>query len=145
MTNTSLQPVDDLMPLGASARNRWSVSATQANLVRPPVVPQPVTIDAGAKLVTFDLARTAIIVIDMQNDFCHPDGWLGHVGVDVTPVRAPISRPRLPSPSVSKRLSEMPSARCWKSWSRRSRGASSVSATCRSSGIGPLPSSASIR
>ncbi len=91
MTDTYLQPIDDLVPLGASARNRWSVSATQANLVRPPVVPQPATIDAGAKLVTFDLARTAIIVIDMQNDFCHPDGWLGHIGVDVTPARAPIA------------------------------------------------------
>jgi nicotinamidase-related amidase len=91
MTDTCLQPLDDLVPLGASARNRWSVSATQANLVRPPVVPQPVTIDAGAKLVTFDLARTAIIVIDMQNDFCHPDGWLSHIGVDVTPARAPIA------------------------------------------------------
>jgi len=91
MTNIRLQPVDDLVPLGASARNRWSVSATQANLVRPPIVPQPVTIDVGAKLVTFDLARTAIIVIDMQNDFCHPDGWLGHIGVDVTPARAPIA------------------------------------------------------
>jgi nicotinamidase-related amidase len=91
MTNIRLQPVDDLQPLGASTRNRWSVSATQANLIRSPVVPQPVTIDAGAKLVTFDLARTAIIVIDMQNDFCHPDGWLGHIGVDVTPARAPIA------------------------------------------------------
>ncbi|MCW2085845.1 nicotinamidase-related amidase [Bradyrhizobium diazoefficiens] len=91
MTNTRLQPVDDLMPLGASTRNRWSVSATRANLIRPPVVPQPVTIDAGAKLVTFDLARTAIIVVDMQNDFCHPDGWLAHIGVDVTPARAPIA------------------------------------------------------
>jgi nicotinamidase-related amidase len=91
MSDSSLQLVDDLTPLGASARNRWSVSATQANLVRPPVVPQPVTIDAGAKLVTFDLARTAIIVIDMQNDFCHPDGWLSHIGVDVTPARAPIA------------------------------------------------------
>ena len=45
MTNIRLQPVDDLQPLGASTRNRWSVSATQANLVRPPVIPQPVTID----------------------------------------------------------------------------------------------------
>jgi len=91
MTDIRLQPVDDLTPLGASPRNRWSVSATQANLVRPPVEPQPVTIDAGAKLVTFDLARTAIIVIDMQNDFCHPDGWLSHIGVNVTPARAPIA------------------------------------------------------
>lgn len=90
MTDTPLQPVDDLKPLGASVRNRWTVSATRANLVRPPVKPRPVTTDAGDKLVTFDLARTAIVVIDMQNDFCHPDGWLGHIGVDVTPARAPI-------------------------------------------------------
>lgn len=91
MTSIRLQPVDDLQPLGASTRNRWSVSATRANLVRPPAVPQPVTIDAATKLVTFDLARTAIIVVDMQNDFCHPDGWLAHIGVDVTPARAPIA------------------------------------------------------
>ena len=59
MTNTRPHPVDGLVPLGASARNRWSVSATQANLVRPPVAPQPVTFDAGAKLVTFDLNADA--------------------------------------------------------------------------------------
>jgi len=90
MTDTPLQPVDDLKPLGASTRNRWTVSATQANLVRLPLKPQPATVDAGDKLVTFDLARTAIVIIDMQNDFCHRDGWLSHIGVDVTPARAPI-------------------------------------------------------
>lgn len=26
----------------------------------------------------------------MQNDFCHPDGWLGYIGVDITPARQPI-------------------------------------------------------
>ncbi|MEG4327792.1 isochorismatase family cysteine hydrolase, partial [Microcoleus sp. herbarium5] len=24
-------------------------------------------------------------------DFCHPDGWLAHIGVDVTPARTPIN------------------------------------------------------
>lgn len=28
--------------------------------------------------------ETALLVIDPQNDFCHPDGNLGHSGVDVT-------------------------------------------------------------
>src|ERR1700730_17166991 len=81
---------EDLRPLGSSARNRWSVSETRANLVREPALPRPITVQADGKRVTLDLARTAIIVVNMQNDFCHPDGWLGHFGIDVAPVRAPI-------------------------------------------------------
>jgi biuret amidohydrolase len=79
-----------LQPLGSSARNRWTVSQTEANLVRPPLAVRPMTIPADGKILTIDLARTAVIVIDMQNDFCHPGGWLAHIGVDVTPARAPI-------------------------------------------------------
>jgi nicotinamidase-related amidase len=82
---------ESLRPLGSSARNRWSVSETRADLVRQPAAPRPITVQACGKLVTLDLARTAIIVVDMQNDFCHPNGWLGHLGVDVAPVRAPIA------------------------------------------------------
>jgi len=40
--------------------------------------------------VTADLAATALIVVDMQNDFCSPDGWLASIGVDVAPARAPV-------------------------------------------------------
>ena len=82
---------EGLRPLGSSARNRWSVSETRASLVRQPVPPRPITVQANGKLVTLDLARTAIIVVDMQNDFCHPDGWLAHLGVDITPARTPIA------------------------------------------------------
>ncbi|ATU72798.1 Peroxyureidoacrylate/ureidoacrylate amidohydrolase RutB [Gluconacetobacter sp. SXCC-1] len=78
-------------PLGCNTRNRWQVSDTTASLVRPQVAPRPVTVMAPPKQVTFDLARTAIIVIDMQNDFCHPEGWLAGIGVDITPARAPIA------------------------------------------------------
>jgi nicotinamidase-related amidase len=70
--------------------NSWRVSAEHADLVRTPRPSRPVTIDATPQSVTFDLARTAIVVIDMQNDFCHPDGWLAHIGVDVAPARRPI-------------------------------------------------------
>ncbi|WP_079537044.1 cysteine hydrolase family protein [Bradyrhizobium lablabi] len=82
---------EGLRPLGSSPRNRWSVSETRADLVRQPMPPRPMTLQAEGKLVTLDLARTAIIIVDMQNDFCHPDGWLAHCGVDVAPVRAPIA------------------------------------------------------
>jgi nicotinamidase-related amidase len=81
---------EDLWPLGPSSRNRWMVSQTSANLVRLPIEPRPVTVQTESKEVTLDLARTAIIIIDMQNDFCHPDGWLAHIGVDVAPARTPI-------------------------------------------------------
>lgn len=37
-----------------------------------------------------DLAHTAIVVIDLQGDFCAPTGWLASVGVDITPARAPL-------------------------------------------------------
>jgi nicotinamidase-related amidase len=92
MSDAPVQPAgDDLKPLGSSVRNRWTVSETQANLVRPPVAARPITVEADGRLITFDLARTAIVIIDMQNDFCHPDGWLAHIGVDVAAARAPIA------------------------------------------------------
>jgi nicotinamidase-related amidase len=79
-----------LRPLGSSERNRWMVSEGKADLVRYPAQPRALTVQTESKEVTLDLSHTAIIIIDMQNDFCHPDGWLAHVGVDVAPARKPI-------------------------------------------------------
>jgi nicotinamidase-related amidase len=85
------QDDERLRPLGSSGRNRWMVSERTADLVRQPTEPRPLTVQTEGKQVTFDLSRTAIVVIDMQNDFCHPEGWLAHVGVDVAPARKPIA------------------------------------------------------
>jgi nicotinamidase-related amidase len=78
-------------PIGPSARNTWQVSAGGVDLRRPVLAPRPVQVAARPKPVAFDLARTAVLVIDMQNDFCHADGWLASIGVDVAPARAPIA------------------------------------------------------
>ncbi len=72
-------------PLGSSPRNTWSVSAERASLVRPVRPPRPVQVAALPKPLTLDLARTAAVVIDMQNDFCTAGGWLHGIGVDVAP------------------------------------------------------------
>lgn len=80
-----------LRPLGSSPANAWRVSADRADLTRTAPPPRPVAVTTQGKEVTIDLSRTAMMVIDMQNDFCHPDGWLSHIGVDVTPARAPIA------------------------------------------------------
>ncbi len=79
-----------MRPLGPTPGNAWRVSAAEANLVRTPAPPRPLRLDAQPKPVTIDLTRTAVLVVDMQNDFCHPSGWLASIGVDVTPARAPI-------------------------------------------------------
>ncbi len=70
--------------------NAWTVNEAIADITRPPLEPQIITLATETKTLRLDLAKTAILVIDMQNDFCHPDGWLAHIGVDITPARTPI-------------------------------------------------------
>jgi ureidoacrylate peracid hydrolase len=53
----------------------------RAVVVPLPALPQP---------VSFDLAHSALVVVDMQNDFCHPQGWFGQKGMAVAPMRRPI-------------------------------------------------------
>jgi ureidoacrylate peracid hydrolase len=57
-------------------RDSWGVCADRVDLRREPAPAAPVTVAATPQTVTLDLARTAIIVVDMQNHFCHRDGWL---------------------------------------------------------------------
>lgn len=71
--------------------NAWRVDADTADLTRPPVPIQAIALQTDTKTLKLDLAKAALLIIDMQNDFCHPDGWLAHIGVDVTPARAPIA------------------------------------------------------
>jgi nicotinamidase-related amidase len=106
---------EELRPLGSSARNRWSVSETRADLVRQPAPPRPITVQADGKVVTLDLARTAIVIVDMQNDFCHKDGWLGHLGVDVAPARTPIA----PLQSLLPALRRHDVPVIWVNWGNR--------------------------
>jgi ureidoacrylate peracid hydrolase len=75
--------------LGTS-QNAWTVSANAVDLTRAGPASIPVTVAARPQRLTVDLSRTAVVVVDMQNDFCHPDGWLSSIGVDITPARTPI-------------------------------------------------------
>ncbi|MEM9220008.1 MAG: isochorismatase family cysteine hydrolase [Cyanobacteria bacterium P01_F01_bin.150] len=75
--------------LGCGA-NTWMVNGAIADITRPPLPCQSVTLATETKTLQIDLAKALLIVVDMQNDFCHPDGWLAHIGVDVSPARQPI-------------------------------------------------------
>ncbi|HEY9611180.1 isochorismatase family cysteine hydrolase [Allocoleopsis sp.] len=71
--------------------NAWAVNEAIADITRPSLPHQVITLTTESKTLRIDLAKAAILVIDMQNDFCHPEGWLAHIGVDVAPARKPIA------------------------------------------------------
>ncbi|NJN59142.1 MAG: isochorismatase family protein [Leptolyngbyaceae cyanobacterium SL_5_9] len=97
------------------APNAWSVDATTADITRPPLPPRPITLATDTKTLRLDLAKAAIAIIDMQNDFCHPDGWLSHIGVDVTPARDPIA----PLKTLVPELRQVGIPILWINWGNR--------------------------
>jgi len=124
--------------------NAWRVNQAIADITRTPKTPQPLILSTETKTLHLDLAKAVILVIDMQNDFCHPDGWLAHIGVDVTPARRPIE-------PLQKLLPELRSVGVpviWLNWGNRadllniSAGLHHVyNPTGRGVGLGdPLPS-----
>ncbi|MGB3482727.1 MAG: isochorismatase family cysteine hydrolase [Mycobacterium sp.] len=72
------------MTISETRLRRWHCSSGHVDLSAPPRSTRIVQLDASPQDVTLDLAATAILVIDMQNDFCHDEGWLAGIGVDVT-------------------------------------------------------------
>lgn len=75
---------------GSSHTQAWTQSAEGVSLVRRAPKARPILVPARPESVQIDLSRTALVVIDMQNDFCHPDGWFGQKGISVKPMRKPI-------------------------------------------------------
>lgn len=106
--------MDTLRTLGVPP-NAWAVNATIADLTRSPQSPQPITLPTASKTLRLDLARSALLVIDMQNDFCHADGWLAHIGVDVNPARRPIA----PLQSLLPVLRQAGVPIVWVNWGNR--------------------------
>ena len=103
------------MRLGSSRYNQWRVTPEVIDTRRISPQTRSVQLRTRDRSVIFDLQRTAIIVVDMQNDFCHPDGWLGHIGVDVTPARRPIAPLQNVLPAL--RAAEVPVI--WLNWGNR--------------------------
>jgi ureidoacrylate peracid hydrolase len=85
------QPASKRSAFGPSAHNAWSLTDAGISLVRKPKAPRPVRFAAGSQSIEIDVARSAVIVVDMQNDFCHPEGWFGQKGINVKPMRKPIT------------------------------------------------------
>lgn len=76
---------------GPAPHNAWQLSSMGVSLVRKARQQNPVRFEALPHPVEIDLSCSALIVVDMQNDFCHPDGWFGQKGISVKPMRKPIN------------------------------------------------------
>jgi ureidoacrylate peracid hydrolase len=55
---------------------------------------EQVAIDAKPEAVTFDPAKSAVIVVDMQNDFGAEAGMFARAGIDIAPIQAVVEPTR---------------------------------------------------
>jgi nicotinamidase-related amidase len=85
-TNAAQPPVR----FGPAPHNAWTLAGGRVSLVRSPKRPRPVQMPAEPQPIEFDLARSALVVVDMQNDFCHPEGWFAQKGIGIRAARKPI-------------------------------------------------------
>ncbi|MCY7314957.1 MAG: cysteine hydrolase [Rubrivivax sp.] len=78
---------------GPVPHNAWQPDPEGAglSLVRTALAPKAVQLDGQPQRITLDIVRSVLVVVDMQNDFCHPGGWFGQKGIGVKPMRKPIA------------------------------------------------------
>ncbi|ANK82018.1 MAG: isochorismatase [Rhizobiales bacterium NRL2] len=101
--------------LGAGDSYHWRVDETVVDMAMPLPEPRRAAIAAEPQSVVCDLNRTALVVIDMQNDFCAPGGWVDHLGQDFTPDRRPIE----PLNTLIPPLREAGVPIIWVNWGNR--------------------------
>jgi nicotinamidase-related amidase len=76
--------------LGTPGRDFYRLDKETVDMTRGSKEAQAARIKALPQNIIIDLKRTALIVIDMQNEFCSPDGWLAAMGADVSGAKAPV-------------------------------------------------------
>lgn len=75
---------------GAHEATAWRWTPDAVSLVRQPQAPRPVRLPTHTDVIELDVLRSALVVVDMQNDFCRPEGWFAQKGVSMRATRKPI-------------------------------------------------------
>jgi nicotinamidase-related amidase len=81
--------------IGCPGRNSYRVTDTTVDMRRPQPQTQRIEFEALPQKLIIDLSRTALVIIDMQNDFCGEGGWISSMGIDFSAARelvGPINR-----------------------------------------------------
>jgi nicotinamidase-related amidase len=81
----------------------------------PSPAPLAVKIACEPQSVVVDLLKTAIVIIDMQNDFCTKGGWVDQIGGEVESDRAPIA----PLQRLLPQLRDAGMPVIWLNWGNR--------------------------
>jgi nicotinamidase-related amidase len=92
--------------LGPRVSNSYLIDAEVVDMTRPQLPLRKAALKAQPQDIVIDLNRTAVAVIDMQNDFCAPGGWFDSLGVDLANVHA--IYPRIKAVTDSARDLDMP-------------------------------------
>ena len=95
MTTSTIPDTHTWATLGTEGRNTYRVSDSVIDMRRPAPSGPTTRLTAEPQDVLIDLARTALVIVDMQNDFCSKDGWIASLGIDFAAGRAlvdPINR-----------------------------------------------------
>lgn len=74
----------------ASGADRWHLHHDYVHLAPHHEHGQLMRFGARRKPFVDNLNRGAVIIVDMQNDFCQPGGWVDHSGFDYTKCRQAI-------------------------------------------------------
>jgi ureidoacrylate peracid hydrolase len=101
--------------LGPPGRNCYRVSDATVDTRRPARLTQAIQLRALPQNLLVALDRSALVIVDMQNDFCAVDGWIASMGIDVGPARALFER--INSTTQSLRARDVPII--WLNWGVR--------------------------
>lgn len=92
----------------------WSLTPSHVDVTAAQEV-RALSLGALPQDLTIDLDRTAVIVVDMQNDFCTTGGWLDGIGVDIAPAAAAVD----PLQRLLPRLRDAGVPVIWLNWGNR--------------------------
>jgi ureidoacrylate peracid hydrolase len=111
-------------------------SADQSvSFVRPRKEQRIVRVPATPQAVEIDLAASVLIVVDMQNDFIHPDGWFASKGIDLSSIRSVI--PSIERLATGLRRADIPVI--WLNWGVRADRANLPARTIEKGRVGDSP------
>ena len=77
--------------MGATPENAWQVSPDLVDMSRPAKPVRRMRVAAEPQSIVVDVNKSALLIVDMQNDFCTQGGWMDSKGIDVSPNRKPIA------------------------------------------------------
>ncbi|MFC3052859.1 cysteine hydrolase family protein [Kordiimonas pumila] len=115
MDRNMLPDTKSWFELGEASRNSYRLSDHVVDMRRQEMAAKAVELKAQPQSLIVDMAKTALIIIDMQNDFCHPEGWIGGMGIDTAPARSLA----LPINAVTKSLRANNVPVIWVRWGVR--------------------------